>query len=326
MARRVISQNVAVFVGGTQITRAQTANYSFSLNKEPVQIMGQLAPIDQIALEPPTATMDFSWLAVDSTNEAALGLDSGMSRILNGSEAEKAYAITVSPNGTEASEASGVVGVGMAYISNYSAEGSLGAFPTASVTVEGSTMASSATGNTISIAGVDENCASKQQTAGGTPAALGEGETSVIVPGNIEATISGNTGIVSGSFCLTSYEISVDMTREPLQCLGCFWPSSRDLQFPIPVTVNIEASLGDVGDVNLETVFCEELIDISITLYETDCEAPNLRGAPTVTYSIVGATLNSQSANVSIGPNATVTAGYTAFIGGPGDTKGFFIS
>ena len=330
MARsRVISQNVAVFAGSSQITRAQSANYSFALNKEPVQVFGQLAPIDQIALEPPTVTLDFSYLAVNSENETVLGLDNGMTTILDGSQAEKHYAITISPQGQEASAADGAVGVGMGYITSYSAEGSIGAFPTASVTVEGSSMASNASGSTVQLLRVDENCAQSEVSAGGVPASLPESATSVIRPGNVTVSISGgNTGLQTEDICLQSYDISVDMSRDPVQCLGCFWPVSRELNFPITVTATIEANLGDLGDADMEGILCDDsLTTVTITLYETDCSTPTLRGGQAVSYTLRGATLTGQNVSASIGPNATVSATYTAFVGGPDDNiHGFDIS
>ena len=56
-----------------QLHRVQSANYSFTVNRTDVNVFGQLARIDAIALEPPTVNLDFTYYPTDGFNERNLG-------------------------------------------------------------------------------------------------------------------------------------------------------------------------------------------------------------------------------------------------------------
>lgn len=84
MARnRVIYQSEALYVsknvnstGSTehrQLTRVQSANYNFSIDRKDVNQYGQLARIDALVLKSPTVALDFSYYPTDGFNERALG-------------------------------------------------------------------------------------------------------------------------------------------------------------------------------------------------------------------------------------------------------------
>ena len=84
MARnRVIYQSEALFVSRsanstsngnhTQLNRVQSANFSYTINKQDINQFGELARIDSIVLDPPTVNTDFSYYLTDGFNEQALG-------------------------------------------------------------------------------------------------------------------------------------------------------------------------------------------------------------------------------------------------------------
>ena len=84
MARnRVIYQSEALFVsdnassaaatGHEQIERVQSANFSYTINRQDVNQFGNLARIDSLVLDPPTVSVDFSYYLTDGFNERALG-------------------------------------------------------------------------------------------------------------------------------------------------------------------------------------------------------------------------------------------------------------
>jgi hypothetical protein len=138
-----------------QVHRVQSANYSFTINRTDVNVFGQLARIDAIALEPPTVNLDFSYYPTDGFNERVLNFyvrnvnDSTRSDIgnaaLNHVKADTAgqnFFILTTPENTDAFNTTvaniekSVIGLGNGYLSDYSLEASVGSIPTVSSTVE----------------------------------------------------------------------------------------------------------------------------------------------------------------------------------------------
>ena len=72
-----------VETGIEQLHRVQSANYSFSINRQDVNQFGQLARIDSVSIEPPTVTLDFSYYLTNGFNEKVLGfnIDGGTDEI-----------------------------------------------------------------------------------------------------------------------------------------------------------------------------------------------------------------------------------------------------
>lgn len=144
-----------VKTGIMQLRRVQSANYSFTVNRQDVNQFGQLARIDSVAIDPPTVTLDFSYYLTNGVNERILGfnVDGQTSALANdvllGSATETAnpdgknFFILTTPQGKDAvgnssdeSEKS-VIALGNGFVSNYSMEASVGGMPTASVTIDG---------------------------------------------------------------------------------------------------------------------------------------------------------------------------------------------
>lgn len=155
------AQTAATAAGGDvktgimQLRRVQSANYSFSVNRQDVNQFGQLARIDSVSIEPPTVTLDFSYYLTNGINERLLGFNVGgqtsslADEILLGKSnaAEnpggKNFFILTTPEGTDAvnntsADASkSVIALGNGFVSNYSIEAAVGGMPTASVTIDG---------------------------------------------------------------------------------------------------------------------------------------------------------------------------------------------
>ena len=142
--------------GIQQLHRVQSANYSFSINRQDVNQFGQLARIDSVSIEPPTVSLDFSYYLTNGFNEKTLGFEiggvnSGQSltqELLLGKtdDAETAngknFFIQTTDEGTDAVNNSGdatksTIALGNGFVSNYSIEAAVGSMPTASVTVDG---------------------------------------------------------------------------------------------------------------------------------------------------------------------------------------------
>ena len=150
--------------GIQQLRRVQSANYSFSINRQDVNQFGQLARIDSVSIEPPTVTLDYSYYLTNGLNERLMGMNvSGdssalASEIIDGvvcgedvNAGGKNYFILTTCEGHDAvgSESHGVktnnkdgkensvIALGNGFVSNYSIEAAVGSMPTASVTVDG---------------------------------------------------------------------------------------------------------------------------------------------------------------------------------------------
>ena len=150
----------------TQLKRVQSANYSYTINRQDVNQYGELARIDSLVLDPPTVSVDFSYYLCDGFNERLLdfyvqtgtgALQSTQGNFASGhltaSSGKNIYIVT-SPEGDDLNKGTAgagtgtitsvdrILGVGNAYISDYSIDLSVGSLPTASVTMEGANIAS----------------------------------------------------------------------------------------------------------------------------------------------------------------------------------------
>ncbi len=139
-----------------QLKRVQSINYGFSVNYTDVNQFGNMSRLDTVVLETPTVNLDFSYYLLDGFNERHLefvtdGKTSALSGHLTPSyyQAGNNFFILTTPegvdvvNGDSAVDVAGdnnqksVISVGNGYVTDYSVDISVGAIPTASVTVEG---------------------------------------------------------------------------------------------------------------------------------------------------------------------------------------------
>ena len=184
MARnRIIYQSEALYVGPigggqasdhNELHRVQDISHDMSVTRTDIFEFGRLAALDRVMIEPPSVTLDFSYLLTDGGNENNLGLQvagrtagggsvpssawnlgtypnmiSGIMANRSTDPDEKNYYVVTAPEGKDAhgdnSNADwfsshyishSVVGFGNGVLSNYSVNGAVGDFPSASVSVE----------------------------------------------------------------------------------------------------------------------------------------------------------------------------------------------
>ena len=162
---RVIYQSDALFtskeVNSTglsdhaQLRRIQSANYSFNITRQDINQFGQLARLEAVILESPTVSFDMSYYLGDGYNEQALnfknstGLDQGFISGQISSTSGNNFYILTSPEGVDVNsfvEGSGfsTIGIGNAFLTDYSLEASVGGIPTVSASFEGTNMNASA--------------------------------------------------------------------------------------------------------------------------------------------------------------------------------------
>ena len=365
-----------------QLKRVQTANYGFTVNRQDVNQFGHLSRLDSVVVESPTVNLDFSYYLLDGFNERMLEfITDGETNTLSGAlspelyqagnnffiltvpEARDAVGGDVSLNATEAGELSKtVISLGNGYITDYSVDVSVGAIPTANVTVEGMNIRSDfgETGNDIPGIDMRDGSLISDAWSGGVhgtcwasgctglyslPAAssgyAGCGsDIAALRPGDVvldlknAALISkqvsgkGNDPLV-GSAHVQSASISVPMGRTTLQRLGSTFGFSKALDVPLTVTLSVSALLSDLKEGQLTDLLCScDSHDISLTLHDPECSDCKTKDTPVaLKYTLKGAKLESESFSSTIGDNKSVDLTFTAQVGSSDDpSNGLYIS
>lgn len=358
MARnRVIYQSEALYTSKAltstgvsehvQLERVQSANYNFSISRQDINQYGHLSRLDSIVLDPPTVALDFSYYLTDGYNERALGfyVQTGGAAAGNfpsghmvASDGRNFYITTVA-EGSDATGTTGVdsvIGIGNAYLSDYTLDLAVGSLPTVSVTMEAANILANTgigyyTGAGITgLSGIQLPAVKTTDGASysGTGAFLpiadsGDSSISALRPGDVTisiqslqdstiADISGTTD--ADAIHIQSASLSIPLSRSPLQRLGTRFPFARTVDFPVTATLSVNAIVNEVTARNLATVINSETEqDVTLTLKDTN-------GTGRMTYTLKGCTLDSESFSSSIGSNKTVDLTITTQIGGPNDT------
>jgi hypothetical protein len=359
MARnRVIYQSEALYVskdaGSTksgdhaQLERVQSANYNFSITRQDINQYGQLARIDAIVLEQPTVALDFTYYLTDGYNERALNFyvqtgTAGAANFSSGhmvaSNTGQNFYITTVAEGSDATNVTGadlksIIGIGNAYISNYSLELAVGSLPMVSVSVEGSNINADTiftiTGGAISgilSPAVDPAAGTSLGLTGAIkPANTGYSTISALRPGDINIDISNfsNSGIsvLSGAdgISVQSATLTLPLSRTPIQRLGTRFAYARPVDFPIKPTLSIKGLVNEVYASNLASIIGDNTKkDITLTLKD----ATNTK----MVYTLKNCTIDSESFSSSIGSNKSVDLSFSTQIGGVNDANnGIFVS
>lgn len=146
-------------------------------------------------------------------------------------------------------------------------------------------------------------------------------------PGDITFTIptSGTMGFEETDLKVQDFTLSFDLNRTPLQKIGNKFTFSREIDFPVTATLEVNAEVGDFRNGNLVDLLCNETgQNFTIQIKQPGCGTSK----PTaLAYVFRGAKLVSQNFSSAIGDNATMNATYEVQLGGVQDTtKGIFIS
>ena len=359
MARnRVIYQSDALFVSQdvesrnsgehAQLRRVQSANYSFNIARQDVNQFGQLARLDSIVLEAPTVSFDMSYFLGDGFNEQALGFANGanfdkgfISGQIESTSGRNFYILTapegVDSNFNTAGTAYSTVGIGNAFLTDYSLEASVGAIPVVSCSFEGSNLnAQAGVSGTdqgysgFSGAGVDPELGTPldhQKIVDGIGVTLpeateGTGTTipTALRPGDIRLSFSSADGDASVDLDGTdashvqSVSLSIPMSRTQIDKLGSRFSFARTVDFPINPTLSISAIVSETqGTALTDIINSDSFIDeVSIGFDDSDKRSQ-------ANYKLKNLKLESQSISSSIGPNKTVDLVFSVSIGGPDD-------
>ena len=339
-----------------QIHRVQSANYNFAINRQDVNQFGNLARIDTAVIEAPTVGLDFSYLITDGSNEDKLGITcsageiSALSGILSNTSGRNYHILTVS-EGTDANSellsstkatvnTSTVISIGNGYITNYSMNAAIGSVPTASVSVEGLNITADTAGTSLTTPAIDPANSVQGTATYKLPNPVSGVVGDILRPGDMvisfgatEGSTQNATGVIAqltdttskNAAHIQSFNIDVPLSRSVLNRLGNAFGFSREIDFPITVSVGVSAIVADLKRGNL----FDELYDTTKHDLCIAMKKPGTAGGgdEQVRFQLKNVTLDSESYSSSIGDNKTVDLSFSATVGGPEDTtNGLFIS
>ena len=354
---RVIYQSDALYASKTvnstgqadhaQLRRVQSANYSLNITRQDVNQFGQLARMEAIILEAPTVSFDASYFLGGGFNEQALqflngtGLTGGFISGQIASSSGQNFYILTAPEGVDANftpdntTGYSTIGVGNAFLTDYTLDASVGSIPTVSVSFEGTNMNATAgvSGTTagysgISGVGIDptSGVALEDQNSGiflpvGTQG-TGSGIPSALRPGDITLSLGNADGDAFvdlsgvGSAHVQSVAISIPLGRTPIDRLGSRFSFARVVDFPITPTLAVSAIVSDSQGAALTEIINDDQFIDNLQFQFKDSDSDN---TPRATYKLTNLKLDSQSFSSSIGPNKTIDLNFSLSIGGPND-------
>ena len=359
MSKNASAQTTALH---EQLTRVQSANYSYTINRQDVNQYGQLARIDSLVLDPPTVSIDFSYYLTDGFNERVLDFyvqtgagaassDQGnfASGHMTAGSGVNVYVLT-SEEGTDfnlqtSAEFAGsagatkatVVGVGNCYLSDYSIDLSVGSLPTASVTMEGANMAATASGalsGVAAISGIVNPSVNQEDGVAVT-------STPVVVPAPSSGNVGQPTALRPGDITLDIAQFAgqtiTDLTDPGacnVQSCSLSIPLSRSpldrlgSKFPFARTVDFPV----VTTLSVSALLNEEVAyNLSTGLDGGQKDVTITMKTPAlgsgIQWQFKNALVESENWSSSIGSNKSVDLTFTAQVGGPEDlTAGVFMS
>lgn len=331
-----------------QLSRVQSFDEDFTRNFTDVNQFGNLAAIDRIEVENPDVTASFSYYLTNGQNEDFLGLNvygtgtaktdlrSCISGLLTKATDEKNYYLLIVEEGNDAAgyagTKSGVIGIGNGFMTSYSVNAAVGEIPTADIEIEGLNVRvyGNITGNSVipAINPADgSNLNNRFFQLPSATSVTGSNIPTALQPGDIVFSLTSNDtiGFDGADLKVQDFTLSFDLARTPLQKLGTRFAFSREIDFPVTATLEVNAEVGDLADGNLSDLLCSESEkEFTILMKKAGCDANK---DTALAYVFKGARLVSQSFSSAIGDNATMTASYEVQLGGPQDTaKGIFIS
>lgn len=312
------------------LERLQSVSHSFAVNRELVNQLGQLSYLDQVILSQPTVNFTANWISSDVSNEQKLGLyvsgdQSALTNILNGTQNERNMFISVAPQGVDAINYTGqmqVFQLNNCYFDSYSAEGSVGGFATASVTMQGLNFSTSTGSINQDLNAVN---LSNGQIVPGLKYTLPTATTGVVGAvsalryGDIFLDISGVQGLVISDLKLQSYNVNFSTNLQDLLKLGSRFAYTKEATFPINLNCSVTANYGSLDTGTLSDVLCNDpLYNLSIRLYQPGCGG---NGPLAVKYDLLGVKLQGQDfGGQDVGSLAgTLTLNYVGAVGGPSD-------
>ena len=368
------------------LQRVTDINWGGEVARQDINCMGKLAAVSREIIEEPTVNLDFTYYLANGFNEAAMGLSvfgrnayeetnliSGVLADSFGLSEKNYYILTVAQGedadnvdlGLAANTGYGVIGIGNAFMSDYTVNLAVGDIPNAAVSfdaanltftnVSGTTMVTDPLGGlgfrNPGIKRADETDLSNLQFSGrvqlptfhsnsstGTVDLHQAAAVSVAAlrPGDIvvnfdTATLAAGGAVIPGntveSFKQSAHvqSVSINVPLSRTPLTRLGNPFAFARKIDVPINTSITVG-ANVGDITTGSLV--NLLCNDDPSREIQVTLGSRCGGPdNMVFKIKGAQLDSQSMSINIGDSETVDLTFTAQIGGYNDTtKGVFIS
>lgn len=271
--------------------------------------------------------------------------------------------------GNSKEETKSVISLGNGYVTDYSVDIAVGAIPTVNVTVEGMNIRADhgTTGNDLPAMDMKDGSKVSSAWATGADGSIqkgvgrgavgctglyslppadkffnGCGDVAALRPGDVvvdlanksllSQSVSGNSQRpIVGSAHVQSVNISLPLSRTPLQRLGSTFGFSKAIDLPLTATFSVSALLSDMKEGNMVDLLCDcEEFDVGVTIYDSECNDCAVKEDPNnvaMRYTLKGARLESENFSSSIGDNKTVDLVFSTQVGSSDDQlNGLYIS
>jgi hypothetical protein len=368
------------------LQRVTDINWGGDVARQDINCMGKLAATSREIIEEPTVNLGFTYYLANGFNEACMGLSvngrnvststsliSGVLADAFGLSEKNYYILTVAQgedaDGVEldatANSGYGVVGIGNAFMSDYTVNLAVGEIPNAAVTFDAANLTFSTLSGTFADMSGFQNPAIKradetdlsnlqfsgdvvlpdwesQNATGGTSADPTDRELSVAAlrPGDITvdfgianmpaggAILPGNTGesVAEGSKQSAHVQsVSINVPLSRTPLTRLGNPFAFARKIDVPINTSITVA-ANVGDITTGSLV-NLLCDDDVGRNITVTLGERCGADNNMEYIVKGAQLDSQSMSINIGDSETVDLTFTAQIGGYNDTEhGVFLS
>lgn len=337
-----------------ELYRVQSVGWNAQKNLTDVNQFGELAAIDRIPLAPPTVSLNISYLLANLVNENLMGFTVSkagdtqevgfISGILAGTTNPKNYFLKSVSEGADNIDNNAtnynVIAVGNGFISSYTSQGAVGGFPTVSIALEALNIQSDAISSTpagvpipavnpvdgSAITGFWYNLPTGLTSVNNATLAANNG-LSALRPGDIQLNLGlnsvGDTFFDPSDLKIQSYNISFNLNTQDLSKLGSKYAFAKVPQFPVTCSMQVDAIVGDFVTGKLTEIVNNNFsFNPSVTIYY-----PGSTTNVIAKYTLKNAKLDTQSSDLNIGSNKTLSLTFNSQIGGPQSTNaGLFAS
>ena len=329
-----------------QLHRVDTFSFDIDLagSREDIREFGQLARIGTLNMREINPSISFGYFLGDGENELALGLQSSdglnkqfISGILTEdiTSREKNIYTVIVKEGEDAFDSAvyesqsanhDVIGFGNCVLTSYGANFAVGEIPRVDVEWEASNIIFYTGGHSgFKNPSIDKQGARADEGLFQLPApSTGDMNVLVLRPDDITVSFL-NDEISSGELggtdfsdmCIQSCAIEVPLSRGNIECLGEERAVAKPLEFPIDVTVNINAIVKNFKTGALEYVLTGTAGDNNTTI---GIDIKNDALVDVHKFRLKNAVLDSQGFSQGIDDNETVDLTFSAQIGGASNT------
>lgn len=309
-----------------QLYRVTSYDISWNKDTQDVLVLGDYGALDKVVLNAPTVPLNISYILSNLRNESGMGFNiSGnqtcLSDFLNGNQDDKNYFIKIAPPGQAQNNYTGVssvLAVGNAFVSSYRASAAVGSFATAQVSLQGLELAgfTNSTGfDTPAITPSNGQPIGTWIVTLPTAQSGLAGQISALQPGDIQISLTDN-GLLTNNICIQSFDLSIDLNRQPSQCLGSKFADNYEIQFPVNCQLQVSANVKDLKSGRLSSAICANQ-DYSV---QVDMRAPTCDGslgAIKARYTLSGAKLKGQTYGVDANGVETTQLTFDCPLNGP---------